>query len=132
MASAASSQVIHATARILGPTMSASKALAAPLPSGNLPRSFTPRRRRLHHRSLRTASRTTDAAPAVSLLSIGLVGGVSLLLALIACSFIVTGLAVWVANGAAEWLAAAVPALFAGLLFAFAVRMARLLSVPRH
>lgn len=112
--------------------MSASKALAVPLPSGNPPRSFTPRRRRLRHRSQRTASPATDSAPVVSLLSIGLVGGVSLLLALIACSLIVTGLAVWVANGASEWLAAAVPALLAGMLFAFAVRMARLLSVTRH
>ncbi|WP_279571527.1 hypothetical protein [Tahibacter aquaticus] len=39
-----------------------------------------------------------------------------------------TGLAVWVANGAAEWVAAAVPALLAILLFAFAWRMAGLLQ----
>lgn len=110
--------------------MSASKALALPSTGGTLPRSFPSRRHRLRHRR---QPEIQVAAPGntVSLLSIGLVAGVSLLLSLLACTFIVTGLAVWVANGAAEWLAAAVPALLAGLLFAFALRMARLLN-PRE
>lgn len=110
--------------------MSATKALAFSPTSGTLPRSFSPRRRRLHHRRQREAVTAVKGNP-VSLLSVGLVAGVSLLLSLLACSFIVTGLAVWVANGAAEWLAAAVPALLAVLLFAFALRMARLLG-PRR
>lgn len=109
--------------------MSATKALAFSPTGGTLPRSFSPRRRRLHHRRQRETVALVRGNT-VSLLSIGLVAGVSLLLSLLACSFIVTGLAVWVANGAAEWLAAAVPALLAALLFAFALRMARLLS-PR-
>lgn len=107
--------------------MSASKALALSPTGGTQPRSFSVRRRRLHQRSQRTAPAAVPRN-AVSLLSVGLVAGVSLLLSLLACSFIVTGLTVWVANGAAEWLAAVVPALLAVLLFAFALRMARLLS----
>lgn len=106
--------------------MSASKALSAGIPTGNLPRAFSPRRRRLRNRPPRSSTPTAPQAP-VSALSLGLVAAVSLLLSLLACSFIVTGLAVWVANGAAEWLAAAVPALLSALLFAFAYRMARLL-----
>lgn len=106
--------------------MSASKALSAGIPNGNLPRAFSPRRRRLRSRPSRSSVPASPQAP-VSALSLGLVAAVSLLLSLLACSFIVTGLAVWVANGAAEWLAAAVPALLAALLFAFAYRMARLL-----
>lgn len=109
--------------------MSASKALASsPLPGGNALRSFSPRQRRLRHRIPRTIAPATTASNGVSLLSIGLVASVALVLALLACSFIVTGLAVWVANGAAEWLAAAVPALLAVLLFGFALQMARLLQ----
>lgn len=107
--------------------MSASKALAVPLPSGNAPRAFTPRRRRRPR--LQRTSAPAAAGHRVSLLSVGLVGAVSLALALLACSFIVTGLAVWVANGAAEWLAAIVPAALALLLFAFAWRLVRLLDV---
>lgn len=108
--------------------MSASKALALSPTGGTLPRSFS-LRRRVHHRRQREAPAVAPGN-AVSLVSIGLVAGVSLLLSLLACTFIVTGLAVWVANGAAEWLAAAVPALLAVLLFAFALRMSRLLN-PR-
>ncbi|TDR40825.1 hypothetical protein DFR29_112139 [Tahibacter aquaticus] len=111
--------------------MNASKAISATLAQGNLPRAFSPRRRRLHFRpNLATPVQVTenhDSSP-VSLLSLGLVAAVALLLSLLACSFIVTGLAVWVANGAAEWVAAAVPALLAILLFAFAWRMAGLLQ----
>jgi hypothetical protein len=110
--------------------MSASKALALSPTGGTLPRSFSLRRRRVHHRRQRDAS-VVVPGNTFSLVSIGLVAGVSLLLSLLACTFIVTGLAVWVANGAAEWLAAAVPALLAVLLFAFALRMARLLN-PRE
>jgi len=113
--------------------MSASKALASPLPAGgNAPRSFSPRQRRLRHRVPRTIVPAAAAGNGVSLLSIGLVAAVALMLALLACSFIVTGLAVWVANGAAEWLAAAVPALLAVLLFGFALQMARLLQSRRR
>ncbi|MBN8741473.1 MAG: hypothetical protein BGP24_19765 [Lysobacterales bacterium 69-70] len=107
--------------------MSASKALAVPLPGSNSPRAFTPRRRRRPRIQRNSAPVTTGNG--VSLLSIGLVGVVSLLLSLLACSFIVTGLAVWVANGAAEWLAAIVPAALSVLLFAFAWRLVRLLGV---
>ena len=118
---------MHTRVDILAPTMSASKALAVTLPSGNSPRAFSPRRRRLRRPLLRSAA-TPVAASSVSLLSLSLVAGIALALALLACSFIVTGLAVWVANGAAEWLAAAVPGVLALLLFAFALRMARLLQ----
>ncbi len=111
--------------------MSASKALALPPTGGAAPRSFVFRRRRLRHRSQRETTVAVPGNPA-SLLSIGLVAGVSLLLSLLACTFIVTGLAVWVANGAAEWLAAAVPALLAVLLFAFALRLTRLLNPPSN
>ncbi len=111
--------------------MSASKALASPLlPGGNAPRSFSPRQRRLRHRIPRTVAPASSADNGVSLFTISLVAGIALLLALLACSFIVTGLAVWVANGAAEWLAAAVPALLAAMLFGFAFQMTRLLQ-PR-
>lgn len=111
--------------------MSASKALASSLlPGGNALRSFSPRQRRLRHRIPRTVVPASPASNGVSLLTLCLVAAISLVLALLACSFIVTGLAVWVANGAAEWLAAAVPALLAVLLFGFALQMARLLQ-PR-
>ena len=111
--------------------MNASKAISATLVQGNLPRAFTPRRRRLHFRPHLAApiqATENQNTNQVSLLSLGLVAAVALLLSLLACSFIVTGLAVWVANGAAEWVAAAVPALLALLLFAFAWRMAGLLQ----
>ena len=111
--------------------MSASKALASSLnPGNNVPRSFLPRQRRLRHRIPRAVAPASAASNGVSLLTLCLAAGIALALALLACSFIVTGLAVWVANGAAEWLAAAVPALLAVLLFAFALQMARLLQ-PR-
>jgi hypothetical protein len=106
--------------------MSASKALLVTLPSGNAPRAFTPRRRRRPR--IQRTSAPVASGNGVSLLSIGLVGVVSLLLSLLACSFIVTGLAVWVANGAAEWLAAVVPGALSVLLFAFAWRLVRLLG----
>jgi hypothetical protein len=111
-----------------------SATLSANEAPGNLPKAFSPRRRRLRHRLQPAVSTVSSAKPAapVSALSLGLVAAVSLLLSLLACSFIVTGLAVWVANGAAEWLAAAVPALLAALLFGFAFRMTRLLSGPHH
>jgi hypothetical protein len=110
--------------------MSASKALDLPSTGITLPRSILARRHRVRHRRQPQVAAVAVPSNTVSLLSIGLVAGVSLLLSLLACSFIVTGLAVWVANGAAEWLAAAVPAALAVLLFAFALRMARLLD-PR-
>lgn len=118
---------MHTAIQILDPTMSASKALAASPQSGIVPRAFLPRRRRLRRSSI-----AVTAAPrsSVSTVSVLLVAGIALMLALLACSLIVTGLAVWVANGAAEWLAAAVPAVLAGLLIAFAWRMARLLQPP--
>lgn len=111
--------------------MSVLKALASPrLPDSNVLRSFSPRQRRLRHRLPRTVVPPSPAGDGVSLFTLCLVAGVALVLALLACSFIVTGLAVWVANGATEWLAAAVPALLAVLLFGFALHMARLLR-PR-
>lgn len=112
--------------------MSVSKALAPPrLPDCNVQRSFSPRQRRLRHRIPRTVVPVPRAGDGVSSFTLCLVAGIALLLALLACSFIVTGLAVWVANGATEWLAAAVPALLAVLLFGFALHMARLLQ-PRY
>lgn len=112
-------------------TMSVSKALASSrLPDSNVPRSFSPRQRRLRHRIPRTVVAPSSTDGGVSLFTLCLVAGIALVLALLACSLIVTGLAVWVANGATEWLAAAVPALLAVLLFGFALHMARLLR-PR-
>lgn len=108
--------------------MNATKAIPAATVPGIPSRAFAPRRRRLSKRPSAAAATRTSAEQPISLLSLGLVASVSLLLSLLACTFIVTGLAVWVANGAAEWVAAAVPALLAGLLFAFAWRMAALLQ----
>lgn len=107
--------------------MNAPKAHPAALIPGIPPRAFAPRRRRPRSRQPAAAARSPKE-DSISLLSLGLVVSVSLLLSLLACSFIVTGLAVWVANGASEWVAATVPALLAVLLFAFAWRMAGLLQ----
>lgn len=127
MRSVASSQAMHTATRKLAIIMNAPKALPAAAIPGVPVRAFAPRRRRPRNRPSAVAARSPQAS-SISLLSLGLVVSVSLLLSLLACTFIVTGLAVWVANGAAEWLAAAVPALLAGLLFAFAWRMAALLQ----
>ncbi|MBL8298718.1 MAG: hypothetical protein JNN30_10270 [Rhodanobacteraceae bacterium] len=106
--------------------MSASKALALSTTGSRLAQPTALRR---HRRLNRRQRETPPAAPGtgISLLSISLVAGVSLTLALLACCLVVTGLVVWVANGASEWLAAAVPALLAVLLFALALRLTRLL-----
>ena len=119
---------MHTAIRILAPIMNAPKAIPAASIPGLPPRAFAPRRRRLRSRQSTAAAARSPKENSISLFSLGLVASVSLLLSLLACSFIVTGLAVWVANGASEWVAATVPALLAVLLFAFAWRMAGLLQ----
>lgn len=118
---------MHTATRILATIMNAPKAISAAAVPGVPSRAFAPRRRRPRNRPSAVAVRSSQDN-SISLLSLGLVVSVSLLLSLLACSFIVTGLAVWVANGASEWVAATVPALLAVLLFAFAWRMAALLQ----
>lgn len=118
---------MHTATRILATIMNAPKAIPAAAIPGVPSRAFAPRRRRPRNRPSAVAARSPQDN-SISLFSLGLVASVSLLLSLLACSFIVTGLAVWVANGASEWVAATVPALLAVLLFAFAWRMATLLQ----
>ncbi|MDC8013038.1 hypothetical protein [Tahibacter soli] len=49
-------------------------------------------------------------------------GGVTVALALLACAFVATGVVVLIDYGAAEWLAASVPAVLAALLFFLAAK----------
>ena len=100
-------------------TMSVTSNLAPPSPQGFMRRVVTRPRR------LRASRKPVDIAPPPARTSpAGLVvlGGVTVMLALLACAFVATGVVVLIDNGVAEWLAAAVPAVLAGLLFFLAAK----------
>ncbi|HVJ61500.1 MAG TPA: hypothetical protein VM555_02170 [Tahibacter sp.] len=100
--------------------MSVTSNLAPPSPQGFLRRTVTRPRR------LRASRKPADIAPPAPTRAspVGLVvlGGVTIMLALLACAFVATGVVVLIDNGVAEWLAAAVPAILAGLLFFLAAK----------
>jgi sterol desaturase/sphingolipid hydroxylase (fatty acid hydroxylase superfamily) len=101
-------------------TMSVTSNLAPPTGPGALRRSATRLRR------LRPARKPAESLPTTPLrpsrAGLVVLGAVTVALALLACAFVATGVVVLVDNGVAEWLAAAVPAVLAGLLFFLAAK----------
>lgn len=101
-------------------TMSVTSNLAPPSGPGALHRSAT-RPRRL--RASRKPAESADATPTrASPFGLVVLGGVTVVLALLACAFVATGVVVLIDYGAAEWLAASVPAMLAAFLFFLAAK----------
>lgn len=103
--------------------MGVTRNFAPPAASG-ASRRKQPRVRRLG--AWRSSTRLVPAATAstakTSPLGMIMLGVVTALLALLAAAFVATGVVVLVDNGAAEWMAAAVPAVLAVLLFVLAAK----------
>lgn len=97
------------------------------------------RTRRFRAQRTPAANTAPDSATArPSTVGTVVLGGVAVVLTLLATAFVATGVVVLVDNGAAEWMAAAVPAVLAGALFFLAAKFGRALigagndDTPRH
>ena len=104
-------------------TMSVTTHHAPPSSPGFLRRAVTrPRRLRASRQPLDASAAAPPSQARTSPFGLVVLGGVTVMLALLACAFVATGVVVLVDNGVAEWLAAAVPAILAGLLFFLAAK----------
>ncbi|HJU38851.1 MAG TPA: hypothetical protein VJ724_04710 [Tahibacter sp.] len=99
--------------------MSVTRDFAAPTAPGALRRNVIRQRRlRLSRKPAAAAAPPSKTSP----FGVAVLGGITVMLALLACAFVATGVVVLIDNGVAEWLAAAVPAVLAGLLFFLAAK----------
>ena len=100
-------------------TMSVTRNFAPPTAPGTLRRNaLRPRRLRPSRKPAAAAAPPSKTSP----LGLAVLGGITVMLALLACAFVATGVVVLIDNGVAEWLAAAVPAVLAGLLLFLAAK----------